>query len=126
MPPVRLACNGQAAIYPDADSPLDQLGNDDRDVMSVRIERPPFRTWTPQEHRLFPDVFRRAVHAFILCHQHLAAEEADSPRRVFTLGSLPVALRDVIIGRAAPKVAYWAPIRQPRPETPPVAPDDEQ
>ena len=64
---------------------------------------------------------------FILCHATLAAvvEDPSSPRRVYTLGCLPVVLRDVIISKAAPRIPEWAPIVLPRPETP-VAPDDEQ
>ena len=152
-PPVRLACNGQAAIYPlaDADAPVEQLGQD-TEAMVVRIERcdcgpvlamrrrhthtaassvrgrsPPVLEWSPRAHAAFPDVFRSAVQTFILCHATLAAvsEDASSPRRVCTLGSLPVVLRDVIIGKAAPRIPSWAPIRLPRPETP-VAQDDDQ
>ena len=152
-PPVRLACNGQAAIYPlaDADAPMEQLGQD-TEAMVVRIERcdcgpvlamrrrhthtaaspvrgrsPPLLEWSSRAHAAFPHVFRSAVQTFILCHATLAAvsEDASSPRRVCTLGSLPVVLRDVIIGKAAPRIPSWAPIRLPRPETP-VAQDDDQ
>jgi len=121
VPQVRLACNGQPAIYPLADSeePLAELEDDTREAMVVRIEWPPLRVWSPTEHAHFPDVFRKAVCALVLCHAHLAAE-ADSPcqRRAYTLGCLPIALRDVLIALAAPKVPFWQPVRMPRPETP--------
>lgn len=81
--------------------------------MTVHITHPPHLAWSPDTHHLFPEVFRIAARTLILCHARLANEPG-----AYHLGTLPVSVRDEILGKAAPKTPRWEPIRMPRPETP--------
>jgi hypothetical protein len=144
---VRLVLNGQPAIYPLADSEAPasvvaeahaaaaegmgtgEAGTPDalREVMTVRIERPPPLAWSIAVHDRFPRCFRDAARAVLLAHARLAAEAAGatphgSPRAAeearATLGHLPIALRDEILALAAPQLPHYLPVRMPRPSTP--------
>jgi hypothetical protein len=119
----RMALNGQPAIFPaetqvEAGAP-DGAPDDDDDeeeiqrTMEVTVAPPQVLQWSPSNHTRFPKAFRTAAETLILCHARLYDEPG-------TLGVLPFALRDVIIGLAAPTVPFWRPIQEPRPDTPPA------
>ena len=121
----RVALNGQPAIYP-AETPVeagapdgappDDDEEEDEEVqrtMEVRVAPPELLEWSPSTHTRFPRAFRTAAETLILCHARLYDEPG-------TLGVLPFALRDVIIGMAAPSLPDWRPILEPRPDTPPA------
>ena len=145
---MRFVLNGQPAIFPLADSEApasvlaeaqaaaghdaaavvgDPAADAPREVMTVRIERPPPLVWSTGVHCRFPPCFRDAARCVLLIHARLAAEAADatspgSPRAAeesrFTLGSLPVHLRDEILALAAPRLPHYLPVRMPRASTP--------
>jgi len=128
-PPLqRLVLNGQPAIYPlaDADAPtalVDQAADAGEDepmeVMAVAITRPPPVPWAAAVHATFPAPFRAAARELVLVHAHLArSARTAAPGGEANLGSLPVALRDVILGLAAPHQPRYLPVRMPRPATP--------
>ena len=149
---MRYVLNGQPAIFPLADSEApasvlaeaqaapvhdaaaaaiagDAAPDTPREVMTVRIERPPPLAWSTGVHFRFPACFRDAARCVLLIHARLAAEAAEaaspgSPRGAemarATLGSLPVHLRDEILALAAPRLPHYLPVRMPRPATPDV------
>ena len=149
---MRFVLNGQPAIFPLADSEApasvlaeaqavpvpdhpaaaaagDGAADTPREVMTVRIERPPPLAWSTAVHFRFPPCFRDAARCVLLIHARLAAEAAEasspgSPRAAeesrATLGSLPVHLRDEILALAAPRLPHYLPVRMPRPTTPDV------
>jgi hypothetical protein len=89
--------------------------------MTVHIEHPQPRVWSTHTHASFPACFRDAARTLVLCHARAAAEAGGgSGRGVVTLGHLPVCLRDVIIGMAAPTLPLYLPVRMPRPQTPDI------